>query len=515
MLTLLHDSPFSKGYTGKIFNISVDLVLKKFRPNTIIRVIKPVKGDPRITIKLRPTFSYGWGEPERTRGSNHIRYLLANQTIRLTTNVSITYILNEVTFHLDEPIYLILMPDESLTIGPSEYAFDSFEKTTQYWEQWASSLNIPMEWQKDVIRSSIILKILSFEETGAITSSITTSIPQTVDGPNLDHRYCYIRDAMMSIRALNLINATNVMTDFLRFISNILSSHKETIQPVYGIGLEQRLTEKIIHRLPGFRGLSPVIKGTNDHKKLKNDVYGNIILSFTHFFFDTRHSEEGASKLYQKLERLGEMCVNLAVSQDHFDDEKEENEAPEVHTLSSVVCWAGCDRLAKICKLIGSPREEYWMSNAKTIKEMILNRAWNEELGSFTSTFRGKEISAHLLLMFKLGFSDNHDDRFSRTLQMIETRLMKFGIGIAVKETDTTCDFLATFVYISVIGLIEGRQTEAREMLERVVKIGCNGVFSEKFDPITLEMWGNYPYGPAQAGLIECTNALSKDWSSI
>lgn len=403
------------------------------------------------------------------------------------------------------------MPDESLTIGPSEYAFDSYEKTTQYWAQWASSLNLSLEWQSEVIRSSVILKILSFEETGALTTSFTTSIPKTKDGPNVDHRYCFIRDAVLSIRALNTINATNVMTDFLRFISNILSAHKETIQPVYGIGLEQRLPERVIHRLPGYRGLSPVIKGTRDYQRLRNDVYGDIILVFSHFFFDVRHTDLNTYKLYQKMERLGEMCINLAVSQDYSD----QSEEPEVHTVSSLICWAGCDRLAKISRIIGSNRYDYWESNAEAIKGMILNRAWNEELGSFTATFRGAEINSHLLLMFKLGFSDAHDDRLSRTLQSIETRLLKHGLGIVIQEDDKTCDFLATFVYISVIGMIEGRQAEARAMLEKVVKIGCNGVFAEKFDPISLEMWGNYPYGPAQAGLIVCTKVLSKDWSTI
>lgn len=481
-----------------------------YRPNTIIRIIRPIRGDPRITIKLRPTLSYGWGEPERTRGSNHIRYLLANQTVRLTTNVSITYIMNEVTFHLDEPIYLILMPDESLTISPSEYAFDSYEKTVQYWHEWESSLNLPLEWQTEVIRSSIIQKLMCFEETGAIIKSFTTSIPQTLNGPNYDYRYCFLSDAAMAVRKLNQINATGVMIDFLKYITNIISIHKETLQPVYGIGLEERLTEKEIHRLSGYKGISPVVLGVKNYRSYKNDVYGSIILAFTQIFFDSRYSHLGGQKLFQKLERLGEVCINLAVSKDYFSGDNE----PQVHTISSLFCWAGCDRLAKISKKIGSSRYDYWNENANNIKEMILNRAWNEELGTFTTTFRGTVIDGYLLLLFKLNFADTNDDRLSKTLQYIETRLLKEGIGIAVNENDETCDFYLTFLYISIIGTIKGREKEARALFNKVISIGCNGVFSEKFNPITKEMWGNYPYGPASTMLIACAKVLSKEWES-
>lgn len=100
----------------------------------------------KFSLLFRPIltllFRYGWGAPERTRGSNHIRYLLANQTVRLTTNVSISLIMNEVTFFLEEPIYLVLMPDESLTISPGEYFSDSLEKTTAYWDSWFAALSV-------------------------------------------------------------------------------------------------------------------------------------------------------------------------------------------------------------------------------------------------------------------------------------------------------------------------------------------------------------------------------------
>jgi len=114
-------------------------------PTTIVRAMRPLKGSPRVRVRIHPTFAYGWGTPERTRGSNHIRYLLANQTVRLTTNVSVTFIMNELYFNLEEPAYFVLTPDESLTISPPEYFADSLDKTTQYWEAWTNALNVRTE----------------------------------------------------------------------------------------------------------------------------------------------------------------------------------------------------------------------------------------------------------------------------------------------------------------------------------------------------------------------------------
>jgi len=150
---------------------------RDFRPNMLIRIVTPIKGRPRAQIRLRPTFGYGWGTPEKTRGSNHLRYLLSTMTIRLTTNAPISYVADETFFEITEPLYLCLMPDESMKTSLEETCKTFLSKTLNHWRDWVKALTIPFEWQEEVIRACITLKLNSFEETGAIVAAMTTSLP--------------------------------------------------------------------------------------------------------------------------------------------------------------------------------------------------------------------------------------------------------------------------------------------------------------------------------------------------
>jgi len=242
---------------------------REYRPNMLIRILNPIKGRPRAQIRLRPTFGYGWGAPEKTRGSNHVRYLLSNMTIRLTTNAPISYAVDEVLFEIDEAIYLILMPDESLKAPIGELATSYLQKTLSYWGNFTRNLSIPFEWQDEVIRAAITLKMGNFEETGAIVAAMTTSIPSSITGNNWDYRYCWLREANWVVSALNQLGATSTLEGYLRFLSNVLAAFRANdedaaIRPVYGISLETRLFEREMHRLPGYRGIGPVRLGNRD-----------------------------------------------------------------------------------------------------------------------------------------------------------------------------------------------------------------------------------------------------------
>ncbi len=149
-----------------------------FRPAMLVRQIVPLSGTPRIRIRLRPAFGYGQNRPEITRGSNHIRYVMPDLTLRLTTNASITYVLEEVTFTIERPLTLILGPDESFTQPVAETCREFVEKTDDYWREWCRYLSLPFEWQDAVIRAAITLKLSNFEESGAVIAAPTTSIPE-------------------------------------------------------------------------------------------------------------------------------------------------------------------------------------------------------------------------------------------------------------------------------------------------------------------------------------------------
>ena len=267
---------------------------RTFRPTTLVRRIRPTRGSPRIRIRLRPRFDYGARAPEVTHGSNHIRYAHPGQVLRLSTNAPITYVLDETPFLLEEPVSLILGPDETLLGGVEETAREFEEKTATYWRRWTRRLALPFEWQEAVTRAAITLKLCAFEETGAIIAAMTTSIPEAAHtGRNWDYRYCWLRDSFFVVRALNSLAEVETMEDYLRYLNNIISGNETEsadghLQPVFGIGLERRLTERTVTSLAGYRGMGPVRAGNQAFEHIQHDVYGNAVLAASQAFFDTR-----------------------------------------------------------------------------------------------------------------------------------------------------------------------------------------------------------------------------------
>src|SRR5262249_25598185 len=156
-----------------------------------------------------------------------------------------------------------------------------------HWVDWVRSLSIPFEWQDEVIRAAIALKLCSFEETGAIVAALTTSIPEAPgSGRNWDYRFCWLRDAYFVIQALNRLGATRTMENLLSSIANLAASVGDRgLQPLYGIGLEVELEEREAAALGGFRGMGPVRVGNQAFSQLQNDIYGSVVLAATQSFF--------------------------------------------------------------------------------------------------------------------------------------------------------------------------------------------------------------------------------------
>ena len=329
---------------------------RMFRPISLVRHIKPLAGSPRIRICARPSFGYGQGEPDITHGSNHIRYLLPGLTLRLTTDASITTLLDKIPFVLESPVTLLLGPDESLSGSPGEVGRSFYEETRAYWREWVRDLGIPFEWQDAVIRAAITLKLNSFDDTGAVIAAVTTSIPESPDsGRNWDYRYCWLRDAYFVVTALNRLGATQTMERYLRYIINVAAgSDNGQLQPVYGINLRADLTEHQVDTLAGYRGMGPVRVGNEAYLQVQNDVYGAAVLAATHVFFDQRIERPGDESLFQRLEVLGEHAADVYDQPDAGPWELRNSR--RVHTFSSVMCWAACDRLARIADPAGAGR---------------------------------------------------------------------------------------------------------------------------------------------------------------
>jgi GH15 family glucan-1,4-alpha-glucosidase len=349
---------------------------RTFRPTMILRLLRAFGETPRIRIRLRPVFDYGAHAPAITRGSNHIRYVGSDTGLRLTTNAPLTYILDETPFIVERQLVLMLGPDESLRGPVLETGREFFEQTVSYWRTLTGRLHVPFEWQDAVIRAAITLKLCSFEETGAIVAAMTTSIPEVEgQGRNWDYRFCWLRDAYFVVRALNRLGYIETMEDFLAYISNIVgTSENGYLQPVYGIGLEKKLVEREIPHLSGYRGNRPVRVGNQAFEHRQHDGYGSVVLAATQAFFDQRLNQPAGQHAFRRLETIG----NQAYAVHEVPDAGlwEFRTRARVHTHSSVMCWAACDRLARIAHQLDLPdRVSHWRRRAELIRETILSKA--------------------------------------------------------------------------------------------------------------------------------------------
>jgi GH15 family glucan-1,4-alpha-glucosidase len=491
---------------------------RMYRPAMLVRSIKPLHGRPRITVHLRPSGDYGAKDPTITAGSNHVRYVLPDQVLRLTTNAPVTAILDETPFLLDHEVTLLLGPDEVVMRPVEEVAREFHAETAAYWRDWVRYLALPLEWQDAVIRAAITLKLCTFEDTGAVVAAVTTSIPENADSArNWDYRHCWLRDSYFVVNALNRLGATKTMEDYIRYVVNIGSgADQQRLKPVYRINGRSDLDEQEVASLAGYRGIGPVRVGNAAHIQEQNDVYGAVVLSAAHSFFDARLDNPGDVALFRQLESLGEAALDLHDKPDAGLWELRNSH--HVHTFSSVMCWTACDRLARIAWHLGlEGRAEYWAATAQRIRETILERAWNAQRGCFAASFGGESLDASLLLMAELGIVAPSDPRFVATVDAIGRELKRGDYVFRYVEAD---DFgtphnaftLCTFWYIDALAQI-GRRAEARTLFEHMLaRCTSLGLLSEHLDPKNGELWGNFPQTYSMVGIIHSAMRLSEPW---
>jgi GH15 family glucan-1,4-alpha-glucosidase len=487
------------------------------RPPQLVRMIEPIAGLPRITIRFRPTHNYGEQMPQRSLGSNHIRYWGGETSVRLTTDAPLGYIEKEAPFLLTKPVHMVFGPDEPY---PSELASDCrdmLQRTREYWLEWVRRLSIGYDWQEAMIRAAITLKLSNFEETGGIVAALTTSIPEAPgSGRTWDYRYCWVRDAYFVVKALNRIGATRTMEDFIAYTLGIAAADSDALNPVYGIVPNEKLTEWTAPHLKGYQGNGPVRVGNAAVEQIQHDAYGSIILAATPMFYDRRLPQPAGVPEFRLLEKLGTKAAELANEPDAGIWEYRGRK--RLHTHSSAMCWAGVSRVAAIAARLGlSDRATHWNKIAEAIQNEILERNWNPKRGAFTAAVDTDDLDASVLLLPELGLIDAHDPRFISTVKAIDQELLREHHVMRYAGEDDfglpeTAFLVCRFWLIDAWHLL-GRVEEARNMFRDALEMRNRyGLLSEDVHPRTGALWGNFPQTYSMAGLITTGMRLSRSW---
>jgi pentatricopeptide repeat protein len=258
--------------------------------------------------------------------------------------------------------------------------------------------------------------------------------------------------------------------------------------------------------------------GNLAYEQVQHDVYGSVVMSATQLFFDRRLSADPGRAQFEMLEVLGDRATEF------FDQPDagiwEYRGRLRVHTFSSLMCWAACDRLARIAHQLGlGDRAEHWRGHARGIREAILTRGWNEERGCFVDSFDGEDLDASMLLVHELGFLPADDPRFLGTIAAVERELLVDGHVFRYRTAD---DFgepenafnVCTFWYINALAAC-GRTDEARALFEEMLASRNSlGLLSEDLNPATGELWGNFPQTYSMVGIINGALRLSEPWET-
>lgn len=485
-----------------------------FKPLMFIRKIEPLEGNPRITIKCEPVCDYGKGKMKSSRGSNHIDYLGCDENIRLSTNVSLTYIIDEKAFVLNEAKYLIMTYGQNLEAPVVSTAENFLRETIAYWRLWIKHSSIAGFYQPFVIRSALVLKIHQYEDTGAIIAASTTSLPESPGSTrNWDYRYCWLRDSHYVLTSLNHIGHFEEMEKYFNYLSDISHAEDTRYQPLYGIAGEREITERTLDHLEGYKGEQPIRIGNQAYEHIQNDIYGQVLISMLPLYTDHRFVFSERSDSVKWIESV------LSKIERTIDEKDagiwEFRNIANVHCYSNLFQWAGAQAALKMAKTIGNADFEKRAQVLIDKAAAHIEACYDPERKVYTNAVGSEHLDASTLQLIMMNYLDPASDRAKDHLIALEKELKtEDGLFYRYLHADDfgkpkTTFLICAFWYVEALACV-GRTDEAIKEFENIIKY-CNHLllFSEDVDAKTGSQWGNFPQAYSHVGLMNAAYRIA------
>lgn len=485
-----------------------------FKPLMFIRKLEVLEGNPRIRVRCEPVCDYGKTKLKSHRGSNHIEYTGCKDTIRLTTNIPISYVFEDTYFVLNETKYLALTYGQPLE-APLVSTSDTFlRETVSYWRTWIKHSTIASFYQQYVIRSALALKIHQYEDTGAIIAASTTSLPEyDGSGRNWDYRFCWLRDTYYVISALNHIGHFEEMERYFNYVADISVSETLRYQPLYAIDGKSDLTELILDDLDGYLGNKPVRIGNQAAEHVQNDIYGQVMISIMPMYIDHRFifrerkdSIRWIESVLQKIERtIDEKDAGIW----------EFRNIANVHCYSNLFQWAGCAAAAKMARAIENKELE---DKALLLQQRAANHieiCYDPIRKVYTNAAGGTYLDASTLQLIMMNYLDPNSDRAKDHLRALEAELKTpKGLFYRYLHNDDfgkpkTTFLICAFWYVEALACV-GRVDDAIREFENIIQYSNHLLlFSEDVDENTGSQWGNFPQAYSHVGLMNAAYRIA------
>ena len=490
-----------------------------YLPPEIYRYIKLLSGKPKFRVNYNPRMNYARSEVIHQTNKNYIKTSSINNSldcIYLYSSLKFASILGNKEVILENDEFILLSNNQKLININIERVSLEFNRTQIYWLNLINRSKKYKTYNDLINRSILILKLMSYHPTGAVLAALTTSIPETIgEVRNWDYRFCWLRDASMSIDTLMNMGHYDSARRFITFIKSILKTKQETFQIMYGIKGEKALFEQELPHLSGFENSRPVRIGNAAYDQKQNDAFGylmNVILQYYKYFPGTLDEIEDMWEIVRNIirtviaewEKPDKGIWEIRNSDNHF-------------VFSKIMCWVTLDRGIKIAQLLHMP--EYvkrWKKEAYRIKLDIFKNGWNEGLQSFTQTYNNLDLDASLLLMEEYGFISATDDRFKKTVQAIKNQLFYKGLMYRYINADdfgrlSSSFTICTFWLIRALFVI-GQKEEALDLFNKIIGYSNHlGLFSEDLDFETKRQLGNFPQAYSHLALINTASLFAEE----
>jgi GH15 family glucan-1,4-alpha-glucosidase len=488
----------------------------------VVRLVQGIKGRVTMRLELIVRFGYGNVVPWVRRQDFGIRAIAGPDALELRTPVELHgedfTTVAEFSVGAGATVPFTLAYHRSHRPGaPQRDCRRSLEQTERFWSEWSGRCrydNHPApQWRDAVVRSLITLKCLSVQPTGGIVAAPTTSLPEQPGGMrNWDYRFCWIRDATLTLYALLTSGYREEALAWREWLVRAAAGRPAELQTIYGIAGERRLTELELPWLPGYENSRPVRIGNAAFEQLQIDVYGEL-MDAMHVGRKFRLGAHEESWRVQKV-----LLAHLAQVWDDPDEGIWEVRGPRRHfTHSKLMAWVAFDRAVKAVESFGhsGPVDE-WRGLRARIHEDICSKGFDPDKNSFVQYYGSDHVDAALLLIPQVGFLPPEDARVQGTVAAIERELMAGGLVLRYR-TDDSVDglppgegtFLACSFWLADIYEMLGRHEEAERLFEHLLSLRNDlGLLAEEYDPRAGRQLGNFPQGFSHVALVNTANNL-------
>lgn len=493
----------------------------------LLRTVEGISGEVAFDILIQPRFDYASLRPWLRHHADRRVYSAVGGDSALVLQADIPLEISQPDSSLSGPMtvgsrqrrrfsILAQLPHDMRITRLSSTALDGrLKSTTTWWRRWVRRGKYDPTYREQVVRSALVLKLLTCAPTGAIIAAPTTSLPELPGGErNWDYRFCWIRDSAHMLAALFAVGHPEEATSFKLFIERTAAGHGDDVQVVYGCYGQRRIAEQELDHLQGYRGSRPVRAGNHAADQVQLDVYGEL-LNASHLW--RRAGNEISEDGWPFLRGLVDAACKHWNEPDHGFWEVR---GKLLHFVESkVMCWVALERGIRAAEELALPSDlDRWRAVQSEIRATIERDGVDPERGCFVQSFGSREVDASLLLLPIVGFVGPNDPRMKATVAAIE-RDLSDGLLVRRYRNEAIDDgltggegafLMAAFWLVDVLAM-QGRLEEAESRFQRLLELANDvGLLAEEFDPTTGELLGNFPQGLTHMALINSAEQIQR-----